>query len=128
MIKMAKFLFRGKTLEELQKMSIDEFLDLLTSRKRRSLKRGISREQKKLLKKLKEGKSFVKTKKRDMIILPEMVGKKIGIYNGKEYVPVEITPEMIGLYLGEMVLTRKEVRHSSPGMGATRSSKFVPLK
>jgi len=125
---MAKFLFRGKNLEELQKMSIDEFSELLTSRKRRSLKRGLSYEQKKLLKRLKEGKGFVKTKKKDMIILPEMAGKKIGIYNGKEYVTVEITPEMIGLFLGEMVLTRKETKHSSPGMGATRSSKFVPLK
>jgi len=125
---MAKFLFRGKGLEELQKMSIEEFSKLLTSRKRRSLKRGLSYEQKKLLKRLKEGKTFVKTKKREMIILPEMVGKKIGIYNGKEYVTVEIIPEMIGLFLGEMTLTRKETKHSSPGMGATRSSKFVPLK
>ncbi len=125
---MAKFLFRGKSLEELQKMSIEEFSKLLTSRKRRSLKRGLSYEQKKLLKRLKEGKTFVKTKKREMIILPEMVGKKIGIYNGKEYVTVEIIPEMIGLFLGEMTLTRKETKHSSPGMGATRSSKFVPLK
>ena len=125
---MAKFLFRGKSLEELQKMSIEEFSKLLTSRKRRSLKRGLSYEQKKLLKRLKDGKTFVKTKKREMIILPEMVGKKIGIYNGKEYVTVEIIPEMIGLFLGEMTLTRKETKHSSPGMGATRSSKFVPLK
>ena len=92
------------------------------------MKRGLSYEQKKLLKRLKEGKTFVKTKKREMIILPEMVGKKIGIYNGKEYVTVEIIPEMIGLFLGEMTLTRKETKHSSPGMGATRSSKFVPLK
>ncbi|MCD6367935.1 MAG: 30S ribosomal protein S19 [Candidatus Aenigmarchaeota archaeon] len=122
------FTYRGKTLEELKKMSLDEFAELLTSRKRRSLKRGLSYEQKKLLEKLRNGKTYVKTKKRDMIILPEMVGKKIGVYNGKEYVPLEITPEMIGLYLGEMVMTRKEVKHSSPGMGATRSSKFVPLK
>ena len=125
---MAKFTFRGKSLEELQKMSIEEFSQLLIARKRRSLKRGIKYEAKKLLKKLEEGKSFVKTQRRDIVILPQMVGKKIGIYNGKEYVPVEITPEMIGHYLGEFALTRKETKHSSPGMGATRSSKFVPLK
>lgn len=126
---MAKvFTYRGKTLEELKKMSVEEFSELLNSKKRRSLKRGFSREKKKILEKLRKGKSFVKTKKRDVIILPEMVGKKIGVYNGKEYVPLEITPEMIGHYLGEMVLTRKQVKHSSPGMGATRSSKFVPLK
>jgi len=126
---MAKeFKFRGKTLEELNKMSIEEFSELLTSGKRRSLKRGLSYEHKRLLKKLQNGKSFVKTKKRDMIILPEMVGKKIGIYNGKEYVTLEIIPEMIGHYFGEMVLTRGDIKHSSPGMGATKSSKFVPLK
>ena len=125
---MAKFIFRGKSLEELQKMSLDEFSELLTSRKRRSLKRGIKYEAKKLLKKLEEGKSFVKTHRRDIIILPQMVNKKIGIYNGKEFVAVEITPEMIGHYLGEFAMSRKETKHSSPGMGATRSSKFVPLK
>ena len=63
-----------------------------------------------------------------MIILPEMVGVKIGVYNGKEYTPVEVKPEMIGHRLGEFALTRKPVKHSSPGFGATRSSKFVPLK
>ena len=80
------------------------------------------------MKKLEEGKSFVKTQRRDIVILPQMVGKKIGIYNGKEYVPVEITPEMIGHFTGEFALTRRETKHSSPGMGATKSSKFVPLK
>jgi len=125
---MAKFVFRGKSLEELQKMDLKEFSSLLTSRKRRSLKRGLSYEQKKLLKKLKEGKGFVKTHRRDIIILPEMVDKKIAVYKGKEFVTITITPEMIGHCLGEFALTRKEVKHSSPGMGATRGSKFVPLK
>ncbi len=124
---MPKFIFRGKTLEELQKMDLDEFAKLLTARMRRSLKRGIKYEEKKLLKKL-EKKDYVKTHRRDIVILPQMVNKKIGVYNGKEYVTVEITPEMIGHYLGEFALTRKETKHSSPGMGATRSSKFVPLK
>lgn len=122
------FKFRGKTLEELKKMDLGKFSKLLKSSKRRSLKRGFDYEQKKILEKLERGEDFVKTKRRDMIVLPEMVGKKIGVYNGKEYVTLEIKPEMIGHYLGELVLTREEVKHSAPGMGATRSSKFVPLK
>jgi len=126
---MAKeFKFKGKSFEEVEKMSLEEFSKLLSSRKRRSIKRGFSYEQKKLLEKLKRGKTFVKTKRRDMIIIPEMVGKKIGVHNGKEYVNLEITPEMLGHYLGELAMSRGDVKHSSPGMGATRSSKFVPLK
>jgi len=122
------FKYRGYTIEELKKMSLEEFAKLLPSRERRSLLRGLTEQQKILLKKLRSGKEFVKTHVRDMIILPEMVGKKIGVHNGKEFVPVEIKPEMIGHRLGEFALTRKRVKHSSPGVGATRSSKFVPLK
>lgn len=125
---MAKFTFRGKTIEEMENMEIKEFSELLTSRKRRSLKKGLGYEQKRVMKKLKEGKDFVKTHRREMVILPQMVGKKIGIYSGKEFVTVEIRPEMVGHCLGEFVLSRKETKHSSPGMGATRGSKFVPLK
>ena len=80
------------------------------------------------MKKIKEGKDFVKTHRRDIVILPQMVDKKIAVYSGKEFVTVQITPEMVGHYLGEFVMTRKETKHSAPGMGATRSSKFVPLK
>lgn len=123
-----KTLLRGKELEEMEKMDLKEFSEILTSRKRRSLKRGLSYEQKKLMKKIKGGKDFIKTKRRDIVILPQMVGKKIGVYNGKEYEKIEITPEMLGHFLGEFAMTRRETKHSSPGMGATRSSKFVPLK
>lgn len=125
---MAKFTFRGKDLEEIEKMDLKEFSGLLTSRKRRSVKRGFSYEQKKLLKKIKEGKDFVKTHRRDLVILPQMIDKKIAVYNGKEFVTIQIIPEMIGHCLGEFAMSRKETKHTSPGMGATRSSKFVPLK
>jgi small subunit ribosomal protein S19 len=57
-----------------------------------------------------------------------MVGKTIEIYNGKVFNRVEIIPEMVGHYLGEYSLTRGRVSHGSAGVGATRSSKFVPLK
>lgn len=125
---MAKFIFRGKPMEDVEKMESKELAEILTSRKRRSLEKGFGYEQKKLLKKIKEGKGFVKTHRRDMIIIPQMIGRKIGIHNGREFVAVEIRPEMVGHCLGEFAMTRKETKHSSPGMGATRGSKFVPLK
>ena len=130
-IKMAKFMYRGKTLEELQNMELKEFAKLLNSRERRVITRGFTKIEKKLLKTIRESKSgnkFIRTRARDMIVLPEMVGLKIAVYNGQEYKTIVLTTEMIGHRLGEFSQTRKQVRHSSPGMGATRSSKFVALK
>ena len=98
--------------------------------------RGLTEAQRILLEKIrkakkavKEGKKvIIKTHVRDMIILPEMVGLTIHVYNGKEFVPVEIKPEMIGHYLGEFAITCKPVKHGAPGIGASRSSMYVPLK
>jgi len=131
-----RFKYRGYTLDELKKMNMDQFIQLLPARARRSLKRGLPPRQKKLLERLrrayrakKRGKDLLtRTHVRDMIIFPEMVGLKIGVYNGRIFELVEIKPEMIGHYLGEFSLTRKRVQHGSPGIGATRSSKYVPLK
>jgi small subunit ribosomal protein S19 len=121
--------YRGRTLEEVKKMSLEEFSRILTSRERRSLLRGLTERQKKLLEKIRnDPKKFHRTHERDMVILPEMIGVKLGVYSGKEYKPVEITFEMIGHKLGEFVLTRGRVLHSSPGAGATRGSKHIPLK
>lgn len=126
---MAKFTFRGKSFEEIKEMDLGEFSLLLKSRQRRTLKHGLTEKQKKLLEKIrKRPEKFHRTRCREMIILPEMVGVKIGVHNGKEYTPLEIKPEMIGHRLGEFVMTRRPVKHSAPGFGATRSSKFVPLK
>lgn len=126
---MAKFEMRGKSLEEISGMDIEEFRKIITAKERRSLKRGFTEEQKKLLRKMvKNPKKFHRTKSREMIIVPQMLGIKVGIHNGKQYVTVDIKPEMLGHRLGEFALTRKGVKHSSPGFGATRSSKFVPLK
>ncbi len=63
-----------------------------------------------------------------MVIVPQLLGVKLGVYNGKEYVSLEVTPEMLGHRLGEFVPTCKPVKHSAPGFGATKSSKFIPLK
>jgi len=121
------FTYRGKTLEELKKMSISEFKELLPSRQKRSLKRGLTDQQKRLLKKIKS-KSEVKTHCRDMIIVPEMIGSMLKIYNGKSFTAVMLTEEMIGRYLGEFAVTRKKVEHSSPGIGSTRSSANLSVK
>ena len=131
-----EFMYRGHTLSSLQGMSMDEFIDLLPSRQRRSLQRGLTPEQRILLEKMRKAQEAVKkeedvtikTHVRDMIILPEMVGVKILVHNGREFFPVEIKPEMIGHYLGEFAITNKPVRHGTPGIGASRSSMYVPLK
>jgi len=119
--------YRGYTLEELQKMDMNTLASIMPSRIRRKIKRGFSDDEENLLRKVKE-KNNVRTHLRDMIILPSMVGRTVKIHNGKEFVSVEIQPEMIGHYLGEFALTRREVKHGSAGLGATRSSKFIPLK
>lgn len=122
------FSFKGKSAEELQTLSLAEFMELIPSRLRRTLKRGFSEQQKSLLKKLRSGKDNVKTHARDMVILPEMIGRKVMVYNGKEFVAFEITSEMIGHVLGEFALSRKKGNHGSPGVGATRSSASVSVR
>lgn len=123
------FTYKGKSLEELKSMSLEQFARLLKSRSRRSLLRGLTKRQKKLLENVrKQPNKFHKTHERDMVILPEMVGAKLGVYNGKEYISVIVAPEMIGHRLGEFALTRKKIQHSAPGVGATRGSKHIPLK
>jgi small subunit ribosomal protein S19 len=128
-----KFTYRGITLEELRNLSLEKLVELLPTRARRSIKRGLPPAHRTFYEKLKKykrkkRKKLIKTHCRDLIILPDMVGLRIGIYNGKEFKPVDIKPEMIGHYLGEFALTRKRVVHSAPGVGATKSSLYVPLK
>lgn len=124
-----EFTFRGFTLQELQAMNMGELLPILPSRARRTLKRGLSKENETFVKRLVKGdKPQLKTHRRDVVVLPSFVGKQILIYSGKEYKLVEIKPEMIGHFLGEFALTRRFGKHSGPGVGATRSSKFMPLK
>lgn len=123
-----EFLYRGFTMEELLAMSFDEILSILPSRARRTYLRGLNYEQQLLFDKLKDAEEPVRTHRRDLPIIPQFVGKTVSIYNGKEFKEFEIKPEMIGHFLGEFILTRKSPQHSGPGVGATRSSKFMPLK
>lgn len=126
---MAKeFIFQGKSIEDLKRLSISEFSELIPSRARRSLKRGFTEDQKKLLEKIRSNDPDVKTHARDIVIIPEMVGKQIKLYNGKEYFPIHVTEEMIGHVLGEFALTRRRVAHNAPGVGATKSSSSVSVR
>ncbi|MBS3159659.1 30S ribosomal protein S19 [Candidatus Woesearchaeota archaeon] len=128
-----EFKYRGKSKEELDSMNRTELLKFLPARARRSLKRDLTDEKKKFLLKIKAAKEGIfkkalKTKLRDIIILPEMLGLTINVYNGKTYIPVIISAEMIGSYLGEYAQTRTLVKHSAPGIGATKSSSAVSVK
>ncbi|XP_012397673.2 40S ribosomal protein S15, partial [Sarcophilus harrisii] len=132
-----KFTYRGVDLDQLLDMSYEQLMQLYSARQRRRLNRGLRRKQHSLLKRLRKAKKeappmekpeVVKTHLRDMIILPEMVGSMVGVYNGKTFNQVEIKPEMIGHYLGEFSITYKPVKHGRPGIGATHSSRFIPLK
>jgi len=126
-----EFIYRGYTVDELRTMSMDEFIALLPSRMRRSLRRGLSDGQRAVIEKLRssppEGKP-IKTHARDLIILPEMVGRTMLVYNGQEFIEVRINEKMVGHYLGEFAITNRPVRHGRPGIGASRSSMYIPLK
>ena len=129
-----KFAYKGRSLDELSSMSFEEFLKLLPARQRRSISRGFSNKHKSLIERIRaisrSGKEnqVIRTHCRDFVILPEMVGMTMEVYNGQEFQRFDIQPEMIGHYVGEFVQTRKRVQHSAPGVGATKSSKYVPLK
>lgn len=126
-----EFTYRGLTLDQLLEMPLEQVLRVLPARARRRYRRGLSDEEQVFVEKLREAEEdedVVRTHLRDLPILPEFVGKKVAVHNGKEFVQVELKPEMIGHYLGEFAMTRKAVTHSGPGVGATRSSKFLPLK
>ena len=132
-----EFTYRGYTIEELSGMDLwpseesesQSVIELLPSRARRSIGRGLSLENEHFLERMRRTSNrTVRTHRRDIPILPEFVGKRIAIYNGQNFVEIDIKPEMIGHYLGEFAITRRSVAHSGPGVGATRSSKHVALK
>ncbi|NVO66640.1 30S ribosomal protein S19 [Methanofollis tationis] len=123
-----EFTYRGYRIEDLQQMGASELVSLMPARARRKVTRGLSRDHENFLAKVRTGDDAVRTHLRDMIIMPEMVGKTVEIHNGKEFVAVELQPESVFHYLGEFALTRRRVSHGTAGIGATRSSKYVPLK
>jgi small subunit ribosomal protein S19 len=128
------FTYRGHTLDELQEMTLDEVAELLPARQRRTIERGLSVEQEKLLEKARNAgeeetaNDPIRTHLRGMPVVPAFVGLTFAVHNGQAFERVNIEPEMLGHYLGEFQLTRNSVEHGQAGIGATRSSKFVPLK
>ncbi|PZD03876.1 RpsS, Ribosomal protein S19 [Pyrenophora tritici-repentis] len=132
-----KFSYRGVDLEQLLDLGSEELRDLVHARARRRFNRGLKRKPMGLIKKLRKSKQearpnekpdLVKTHLRDMIVVPEMIGSVIGVYSGKEFNQVEIKPEMVGHYLAEFSISYRPVKHGRPGIGATHSSRFIPLK
>jgi small subunit ribosomal protein S19 len=129
-----EFTYRGHTTEELQEMDRGELAALLPARQRRNLDRGLSEEKQQLIETARErgeeetANDPIRTHLRDMPILPEFVGKTFAVHTGQSFERVRVEPEMIGHYLGEFQQTRQSVEHGQAGIGATRSSKFVPLK
>lgn len=131
-----EFRYYGYTFEELRKMSIQEFAKISNARIRRSLLRGLDEHKRKFLENIiKYPEKFHKTHLRDMIILPQMVGAKIGVYKGgakqgssEKWVSITILPEMIGRRLGEFAFTTKYVHHSAPGIGASKGTLHVASK
>jgi small subunit ribosomal protein S19 len=125
-----EFTLRGRTLPELQAMSLGDLAGVLPARARRSIRRGFNTEQQIFLEKIRgfPKEKVLRTHVRDALILPDHVGHRVSVHNGKEFKEFEVRPEMIGHYYGEFSLTRRFEKHSGPGVGATRSSKFMPLK
>jgi small subunit ribosomal protein S15e len=130
-----RFYYRGHEVPTLLDLSHAELMKLMTARARRRFARGhvpmnLIRRLRKAKKDAPEGDKpkTVKTHLRNMIIVPEMVASVVGVYNGQTFTQVEIKPDMIGHYLGEFSISYKPVKHGRPGVGATNSSRFIPLK
>merc|ERR1719464_158037 len=132
-----KFTYRGVDLDQLLDMNNEQLMELFVCRIRRKFSRGLKRKPMALIKKLRKKKKeapanekpdVVETHLRNMVIVPEMTGSIVGVYNGKVFTQVEVKPEMIGHYLGEFSISYKPVKHGRPGIGATHSSRFIPLK
>ncbi len=121
-------LWHGKSEEELKKLDLKEFMELVPARQRRTLKRGFTDYEKTLLAKVMKGKDNIRTHCRGMTIVPQMLGKTFVVYAGKEWNQVKVTSDMLGLSLGEFSYTRKPVKHSAAGIGATRSSKAISAR
>ena len=128
-----EFTYKGLKINELKALDLSEFIKLVPARQRRTLQRGFTDCQKKLLEKVRKTtagkyKKPIKTHARDMIVLPEMVGLTIYVYNGKKFAMIVVQPEMVGHYFGEFAFTRNNVKHSAPGVGATKSSSAASVK
>lgn len=126
--------YKGLDEATLANTGMEQFMKTTTSRNRRTLKRlNLNPRLKKFFERVREiktknPKKLIKTHIRDAVILPEWIGLKFGVHNGKEFKQFDITFDKVGKRLGDFAHTAGRVKHSGPGVGATRGSKFVPLK
>ncbi|MCL4403239.1 MAG: ribosomal protein S19 family protein [Candidatus Marsarchaeota archaeon] len=130
--KKEKVAFKGKTSSEAVHVTDEEFKRLVGSHIRRSIERN-ALEYRNLLEKISKlkGKGAakpIKTHCREAVILPSWIGMRFEVYNGKQFVPVDIIANMLGHKLGEFAYSTKRVQHSAPGIKATRGSKFLSVK
>lgn len=125
-----EFTYRGKTLDELKKLDVREFAKYLRSRQRRSVLRQFQKIEEFISRSKAEEnkKGVIRTHQRDIVVVPEMVGMKIHVYNGQVFMAVNIVGEMLGHKLGEFALTRARIKHGKAGVGATKGTKFKAKK
>ncbi|RYC54909.1 hypothetical protein CHU98_g11304 [Xylaria longipes] len=121
-----KFSYRGVELDNLLELGSDDLRTLFHARARRRLSRGLRRKPMGLVRKLRAAKQNAAPNEK--AIVPELIGSVVAIYNGKVFNSVEIRPEMVGHYFGEFSISYTPVKHGRPGIGATHSSRFIPLK
>jgi small subunit ribosomal protein S19 len=124
--------YRGMTPSEISGLSDQDYLKMLKSRQRRSVIRNALKYRmlsEKIAEQKKSGSSKpVKTHTREAVILPSWIGMTINVYNGKEFQQLTISANMLGHRLGEYAYSTKRVVHSSPGIRATKGSKFTEVK
>ena len=72
--------------------------------------------------------SVVKTWSRASMITPDFVGKTIAVHNGRQFIPVFITENMVGHKLGEFSPTRARIKHGKAGVGSTKGTRSKSKK
>ncbi|MFH1095763.1 MAG: ribosomal protein S19 family protein [Candidatus Micrarchaeota archaeon] len=128
--------YRGLGKKDLEGMGLEEALPLMTSRCRRAIVRaeaGKNPVLKRFIRRVAQikktnPKKTIRTHLRDAPILPSWLDLTFGVHDGKTFKPVLITVDKLGGRLGDFAHTTGRVLHSGPGIGATRGSKFIPLK
>lgn len=131
MAELKQLTYRGKSVKELEELPLAEFAKLCTSRARKSLTRNGF--DKKILKKIEAQKKNpkarpIKTHRRDLVVIPAMIGARFAVHKGKDFETIDVNIKMLGHYLGEFALTRKRLMHGKAGIGATKSSTAVTAR
>jgi small subunit ribosomal protein S19 len=108
--------FKGMNEEALRKLDVREFAKLLNSRQRRSVLRNFQEHEnfvKLAKKKTEKGRKMIKTHRRDLVAVPGLLGMKISVYQGRDFIPFDVTIETLGHKFGEFSPTRQRAKHTS---------------